>query len=69
MQIAVISGSSRSNSQSSKIAKVISSIIADKNNDSFELCLNQHKLPLWHEDIWDQGLSWNQEWGVISGKL
>ncbi len=69
MQIAVISGSSRENSQSSKIAMHISAVLAEKGHDFFNLCLNKNKLPQWDEDIWTSETNWNPEWRNISNQL
>ena len=57
----VISGSTRTNSQSSKVAKYIANVLlkntAKENIEIIDLA--KDKFPLWDEAIWSDGVEWN----------
>ena len=67
----VISGSTRTNSQSSKVAKYIANVLlkntAKENIEIIDLA--KDKFPLWDEAIWSDGVEWNADWAVVSKKL
>jgi len=68
---AIISGSTRQNSQSRKVANFISKSLAQQTqNERIQLIdLAEEKFPLWDESIWSQGIDWHSTWSDISKKL
>ena len=71
MKISIISGSSRSNSQSGKIAGVIAQSLSSKDacTDIYLLDLANNPLPLWDESIWAGDEAWQQRLTPIAEQL
>lgn len=67
----VISGSTRTNSQSGKVARYIANaLLKDTTKENIEIIdLAQDKFPLWDEAIWSEGVEWNADWAAVSKKL
>ena len=61
MKIAIISGSHRNNSQSSKVARHIDHRLQDEFSvDAWILDLAGNPLPLWDEGVWDGTAEWQK---------
>ena len=62
MNIAIISGSHRINSQSEKVSRAIEKMLVDKdqNIDTWLFNLAGNPLPLWEEDIWKKDPAWEK---------
>lgn len=70
MQIAVVSGSHRPQSQSGKVARFIVDRLHALGLGSFLLDLGRTEIPVWNEDFWSKGLEdWNPTWRDISKHL
>ena len=70
MKITIISASSRSQSQSLKIANYIQTILNKQlMAASFILDLAQINLPMFDEALWTQRKLWNANWTAISKEL
>lgn len=70
-KFAVISGSTRENSQSGKVARYIANVLlkntAKENVEVIDLA--KDKFPMWDEAIWSEGAEWNADWAAVSKKL
>ena len=71
MKISIISGSPRSNAQSSKIARFIAESLSnmDDCSETYLLDLANNPLPLWDESIWAGDEAWQQPFTPISDQL
>ncbi len=70
MKYAIISGSSRSNSQSLKISRYLEKEIkATAGNSTYLLNLEGNPLPIWDEGIFGPDDKWKKLWGPISQEL
>lgn len=68
---AIISGSTRHNSQSKKVANFISKTLSYSPQAELiqiiDLAID--KFPLWDEAIWAKGIDWHPSWADVSKKL
>jgi len=71
MKISIISGSSRKNSQSEKVARYIQDTLSDKAlcDETWLYSLKGNPLPLWDESIWDGNPEWQERLQPISEQL
>jgi chromate reductase, NAD(P)H dehydrogenase (quinone) len=69
MHISIISGSHRKNSQSSRIASYIGSLIDKKDTERTIIDLANNPLPLWDEEAWAKSGKWKDLWSPISQSL
>lgn len=70
MQIAIIAGSQRKPSESTKIAKFVSNILQENHHiQSPVLDLSELHLPLWNEGVWNGDEMWGQIWEPIAQTL
>jgi NAD(P)H-dependent FMN reductase len=69
MKTAIIVGSHRANSQSTKVGKFIQDDLHGKGHDSFLYDLRTNPLPLWDESIWEGAEKWKEIWGPIAKEL
>ncbi len=67
----LISGSTRPNSQSSKVAGYIASVLAALEADATVEIVDLAKVPLpgWHEGFWAQGPPPDENWAQVSALL
>ena len=60
MKIGIITGSHRRDSQSAKVGRFLSAQLNAKDGvTSWMLDLGKTPLPLWDEDLWNQGPQWS----------
>ena len=71
MKISIISASHRKNSQSERVANIISSRIKNKKPsvNLFNLDLSESNLPLWSPDKQNRSGIWGDPWNNISNEL
>ena len=70
MQIGIISGSHRANSESDRVSQfVINDLKASSGVDTYYLSLAGNPLPLWDEDLGKGTDQWKKVWGPISTEL
>ncbi len=71
MKISIISGSSRNNSQSEKIARYVQATLVENKycDETWLFSLKGNPLPLWDESIWDGDTKWQQRLQPISEQL
>jgi NAD(P)H-dependent FMN reductase len=71
MQITIVSGSHRTHSQSSKVAKFCKKVLlAQFPSHSVSIIdLADNPLPLWDEGVWDKTPEWQKLWGPLSQQL
>lgn len=71
MQLTLVSGSHRKNSNSRKVANFIAKTIDSKQlfTAVHLLDLYELKLPLWDEGVWQGEQTWKDAWGPIKEKL
>jgi len=71
MKISIISGSSRENSQSEKVARYIQATLKEKAlcDDAWLYSLKGNPLPLWDESIWDGDTEWQKRLQPVSEQL
>ena len=71
MKISIISGSSRKNSQSEKVARYIQDTLSEKAlcDETWLYSLKGNPLPLWDESIWDGNPEWQERLQPISEQL
>ena len=71
MKISIISGSSRKNSQSEKVARYIQDTLSEKAlcDETWLYSLKGNPLPLWDESIWDGNPEWQERLQPISKQL
>ncbi|MEZ8099088.1 NADPH-dependent FMN reductase [Vibrio bivalvicida] len=65
MNITIVSGSQRDNSQSLNVARYLESLSAKHFETINVLDLHQLNLPLWNEGVWQQSEEW-QQWTPIA---
>ena len=71
MKISIISGSSRNNSQSEKIARYVQTTLEENKlcDETWLFSLKGNPLPLWDESIWDGNAEWQERLQPISEQL
>ncbi|EMY78436.1 flavin reductase [Leptospira weilii serovar Ranarum str. ICFT] len=69
MKLAIIVGSHRKISQSTKVAKWMSSRLESFGHQTWVLDLGVHKLPVWDDSFWDGGEDWDRIWKPIESEL
>ncbi|WP_298611027.1 NADPH-dependent FMN reductase [uncultured Thiothrix sp.] len=69
MQITIISGSHRHNSQSEKVAKHVQTVLTAQGIQAEIFSLAGNPLPLWDESIWDKTSQWSQVLAPLSAQL
>ena len=70
MKVCVVSGSNRSNSESSRISnQILDKYSKNKDTEYSILDLSKKNIPLWDESIWDGEWSYDEEWKDISDEL
>ena len=71
MKISIISGSSRKDSQSEKVARYIQDTLSEKAlcDETWLYSLKGNPLPLWDESIWDGNPEWQERLQPISEQL
>lgn len=69
MQITIISGSHRHNSQSEKVAKYVQTVLTTQGIQAEIFSLAGNPLPLWDESIWDKNSQWNPILAPLSAQL
>ncbi len=71
MKISIISGSSRKDSQSEKVARHIESTLNEKAlcDETWLYSLKGNPLPLWDESIWDGNPEWQERLQPVSDQL
>ena len=71
MKISIISGSSRKDSQSEKVARYIQDTLSEKAlcDETWLYSLKGNPLPLWDESIWDGNPAWQERLQPISEQL
>jgi NAD(P)H-dependent FMN reductase len=71
MKIAIIVGSHRHNSQSSKVGRVVAGKLAAmaECESVFTFDLAGNPLPLWDEGVWAGDASWQESFGPLSAEL
>ncbi len=71
MKISIISGSSRNNSQSEKVARYIQTTLEEQAlcEEVWLYSLKGNPLPLWDESIWEGDAAWQQRLQPVSEQL
>ncbi|MFZ1387186.1 MAG: NAD(P)H-dependent oxidoreductase [Thiolinea sp.] len=69
MQITIISGSHRQNSQSEKVAHYVQSVLTGQGIQAGIFSLAGNPLPLWDESIWDGNSEWAARLAPLSAQL
>lgn len=71
MNIAIISGSHRKESQSAKVARYLQQMIQTQfpTDTTYLFSLAYNPLPLWDEGVWAQEARWKAVWGPIAAEL
>lgn len=69
MQITIISGSHRQNSQSEKVAHYVQSVLTGQSIQAEIFSLAGNPLPLWDESIWDGSPEWAARLAPLSAQL
>lgn len=70
MQIAVVSGSHRPQSESGKVARFVVERLHSHGLSAYLLDLGRTEIPVWQEDFWSKGVEgWNATWKDISQHL
>jgi NAD(P)H-dependent FMN reductase len=70
MNIAVVSGSHRPQSQSGKVARFVVDRLHMLGLNPYLLDLGRTPIPVWNEDIWSQGVeTWDPTWRDVSARL
>ena len=69
MQITIISGSHRHNSQSEKVANYIETALMEQGVASSIFSLAGNPLPLWNESLWEENSAWVSQLTSLSKKL
>ena len=69
MQITIISGSHRQNSQSEKVAHYVQSVLTGQGIQAEIFSLAGNPLPLWDESIWDGNSEWAARLAPLSAQL
>ena len=70
MKFAIIAGSHRQDSQSTRIATYIEKqIIQDDAHKTYMLDLKANPLPMWDESVWESNPNWKKVWDPISQEL
>ncbi|KJY81856.1 reductase [Vibrio galatheae] len=68
MNITIVSGSQRANSQSLNVARYLQSVAKPHFEQIEILDLHQLNLPLWNEGVWQKSAEW-QQWTPIAQTL
>lgn len=69
MKISIVSGSHRTNSQSSKVSSFIQSLLNNFDVASKIIDLSGNPLPLWDEEVWGNNGHWVELWSPIAKEL
>ncbi len=69
MQISIISGSHRENSQSEKIARVVASRLQQQAIQTHLVSLANNPIPLWEEAIWNDDPKWRERLQPLKEQL
>lgn len=69
MKIAIISGSHRESSQSSRVAEFLRTSVGHEKHSAWIYSLSNNPLPLWDEGVWSGDAKWNDTWGPVAAKL
>lgn len=69
MNISIISGSHRENSQSERVARYIEQDIKSQGMQGTLITLAKNPLPLWDEGVWSGEPHWETTWGPIAETL
>ena len=69
MNITIISGSHRHNSQSEKVAKHVQAVLRAKGSQAEIFSLAGNPLPLWDESIWEENSAWGALLAPLSAQL
>ncbi|MDA9951463.1 NAD(P)H-dependent oxidoreductase [Oligoflexaceae bacterium] len=69
MKTAIIIGSHRENSQSTKVGGYIASKLKSMGHQTYIFDLQGNPLPLWDESIWQSDPTWSKRWSPISKEL
>lgn len=69
MQITIISGSHRQNSQSEKVAHYVQGVLTGQGIQAEIFSLAGNPLPLWDESIWDGSAEWEARLAPLSAQL
>jgi NAD(P)H-dependent FMN reductase len=69
MKVAIVSGSHRKESQSSRVASFVAGEVVAANGTPTIISLAQNPLPLWDEGVWSDDPTWQKVWSPISQQL
>lgn len=70
MNIAIISGSHRTQGESRRISNVLNDILAKELNAKTTLLdLQELKLPMWDDGVWGKAERWQKIWSPVSQQL
>lgn len=69
MQITIVAGSHRNNSESLRVAQFLSATLTKTNTKTEILSLENNPLPLWSEDAWQANSQLSQQFQPYSEKL
>lgn len=69
MKLLIISGSSRAESQSGRIARLIQKKYVDLDTEIDVLDLADAKIPMWSEDIWSGTWEFDAQWQVCRDQI
>jgi NAD(P)H-dependent FMN reductase len=69
MRFAIITGSHRPQSQSSKVGHYIERLLKKTGHEIFFLDLGINPLPFWDEGMWNDSPHWQRDWKPISAEL
>jgi NAD(P)H-dependent FMN reductase len=69
MQIVVVSGSHRKESQSERVARYVAERFRSFQADAQVVSLGKAPLPLWDEGVWSGDTKWEENWSPISASL
>ena len=69
MKVAIIIGSHRAESQSSKVGHYIAEELKKSASETYVFDLRKNPLPLWDESIWAGDENWKSLWGPVSTEL
>lgn len=69
MQIAIISGSHRQQSESERVGRYLQGCIEREGASSVFVSLAGNPFPLWDEERWTESPRWDQTWGPTSSSL
>lgn len=69
MQVAIVSGSHRKDSESERIARKFQSYVEREGGTSILVSLAGNPFPLWDEERWSESPRWEEVWGPTSANL